>query len=382
MEEDTMAEKSEGFSPVGDLLSNSVEVVKKTWNKLLVLSLIGAGIVIAYIIVVTLLIGGSLLGGAAIMDGNAAAGAGLMGVGGILAVLSALLYIGVFAVFGAAMIKIVSDTDSSKGVGEYLKEGFGLTWPVFLVTVVTGLLALGGLGLLIIPGIAISILLSFSVYEVVVHRVGIGEALRNSATIVSHNFGAIALRWVVAFGISLVISFVLSYLTRYSSALSLLSTVVQVLLTWFFLAYWYLVYKEARAHTDLKNNVSIAWMYIVAALGWVIIVFGGMALGKGISALLQNPEFMQGMNGLNNSGLPMEDYSELYDSYNETQDFSEDGGTSTMPYSGENTLDSIIENSDMSPEEEEQARRALDQMLQDMQQYQEENNTSPGGAGM
>ncbi len=380
-----MAQKSAGFSPVGDLLSQSVELVKSTWNKLLVLSLIAAAGVIAYVLLVGLIIGGSVLGGAALMGGNATAGAGLLGFGGLFAVISALVYIAFFALFGATMIKIVAD-GGKKSVGEYLKESLGLAIPVFFVSLATGLLSLGGMGLLIIPGLAISILLSFSIYEVVLYKASIGTAMRTSATVVSRNFGAIALRWLVVIALSLVSSFIMSYLTRAAAIFGLLNMVVQTVFTWFFLAYWFLVYKEARAATDIKSPVSTVWMYIVAALGWLIILVAGMALAKGISELLGNPEFQRGLQGITKSDAPMEDYSDLYDAYNSEQN-AEDGteGSSEgelMNPSSEGAFDSIIENSDMTPEEQEETRKAMEQFIKMMESSQEQGSTEPGGAGL
>lgn len=365
-----MAEKR-GFSPIGDLLNNSWQIVTNTWSKLLIVSILGAAVVIAYTLLLVILGGGAALGGAAL--GSLGTGIGL---GMFLSLITTLVYVGVFSVFGAATVKIVSQPDSKTGAIDYVKEAFGKFGPIFLVTLVVGVLTIGGMGLLFIPGIAIGILLSFAMYEVIFHNVGVGQAIKNSATIVSRNFGAIAARWLVAMAISLVLGFVMGKLTQHS-LLNLVGVVANILVSWFFLAYWYQVYKEARKQTDLKSSTSITWVYVVAIVGWVVIIGFGSLLGAGLARFANNQTLRNSLLQMP-SNTAIENYDDLYESYNQAEDSAEDLGVDTqgiptLPSSGDEVFDSIIDTSNMTPEEQEQAQEAMRQFMEYMQNAQQES---------
>lgn len=367
-----MAEKG-GFSSISDLLTTSWQIITQCWSKLLILSLIGAAVIIAYSILVGIVVAGAGIGGAALGAGYA-----LAGTMGLIALISALAYIGIFAVFGTAMIKIVSGADKDKGTMEYVKEGFGMFWPIFLVTMITAVLTIGGFGLFIIPGLAIAILLSFAIYEVALHKTGVSQALRNSAAIVSQNFGAIVIRWLVALGVSLLISFVFSRIGD-EPLVMLIAYLIQILLSWFFIAYWYQVYKQARSATDLKAASAITWMYVVAAVGWLLIVGISMVAGQALNKLFSNPEFMREFNSASGLNLEtdsdgtegmLEDYSDLYDGNTNTQDSDDEMGV--------DAFDSMIQNSDMTPEEQEQARKAMEEFFKALQENQDGAANSTG----
>jgi hypothetical protein len=135
----------------------------------------------------------------------------------------------------------------------------------------------GGLGLLIIPGIAIAILTSFTMYEIVFTQSRGMTAIRNSVTIIQQNFGElfgrVAIIFLISIGINIITSILRSTMGDSEAAAGLsglISLVISPIFTLFTLAYYYQVYTEARSMTDFTKPASILWMWICSILGWII----------------------------------------------------------------------------------------------------------------
>ena len=266
--------KQKSFTPIGQLMKDSWERVKRTWKQIIVLYLA----IVAFFVV-------AIFGAIAFFAAAGFAGAdspeqiaGLIAGGSIALIIFFILAVSLSTVIQAAILLAVSEAKEYPSIGSRLKRGLQLFLPLFLVSMLTTFLVFGGLGIFIIPGIVISILTSYTLYEVVFTENRMTNAIRNSVTIIQQNFGELVGRIGVIFLISIGISIVLNLFqssdeTGFRAIGGLINMVVQPVFTLFSLAYYYQTYKEAREMTDFNRPSSIVWIWVVSILGWVLGVF-------------------------------------------------------------------------------------------------------------
>lgn len=185
--------------------------------------------------------------------------------------LAALIIVGIAQ--HAATILIVANYKKHPAVGTTFKKGFAYVLPVFLVNLFIGFLVLGGYFIFVIPGIFLSILFSFVVYEVVLANNSVLGATRRSMTIVLSNFWGILgrmLLWVI-----IVISIVnipnaFTWSSQgYSPSLGGLQFILQILVGWFGISYGVTLYKQAQ-NAARPGKSKLLWPVIVGVAGWII----------------------------------------------------------------------------------------------------------------
>ncbi|MEX0895762.1 MAG: hypothetical protein WDZ94_02365 [Patescibacteria group bacterium] len=197
----------------------------------------------------------------------------------IFAIISALLFSIVSAFFSAAVVIRLDRSHVGFPFKQLLKEAMRVTPAVFLAMLVVGALAIGSMALFIIPGLIVSVLLAFTLYEVILEKSSLSLAMRNSYTIVTKHFFELFIRGLaLVVGAGLLI-FILDTIAKNSGDIrplfELINSIVGVLLNWFAIAYAIIIYREARVATDLTNTKNPVWMYIVAAIGWIVLIFVG-----------------------------------------------------------------------------------------------------------
>ncbi len=156
-----------------------------------------------------------------------------------------------------------------------LSKGFALFFPMFLVSLLSGLLVMGSLGLFIFPGIFVAFFLTFSSYAVVLdNKRGVG-AIRQSVSLVSQHFGGIVLRLLLLMGLSFVIQGLFRVILSISPSLYIASFLMLVgvsyLLGLFGISYMVMLYKHVRSASDTTKQSSLAWIVVIAVLGWAMI---------------------------------------------------------------------------------------------------------------
>lgn len=193
---------------------------------------------------------------------------------GIMITIGIFLMLAITSFIFSAFIIRLHNASQEMSFGKVLSMAWSKTPAVFIAMLVTSFISFGASMLLLIPGILVSIFLSAVIYEIVFHDTSLGEGLRNSYTIVKRNFGALFVRWLSAFGLAIVYGILMAVIQEMAQNAPLLyqliSTVMQVFLTWFMYSFAVIVYEQARSITDLSNTSSIAWMYVVSAIGWIL----------------------------------------------------------------------------------------------------------------
>lgn len=257
------------------LFSTSWNLLKRHWIHFLVLVLIsGLGFGLLY---------GILIGSGVVLFRDLITSADKWGAllmilsqpatyvtGGVLFLLLILgsIIIGSFAQVG--MVLIIHEDMASVSYGELFKRSIGFIIPLAVVSILSGLLVFGGMWLFVIPGIVIAILLSFSSYEVIIEGKRGVDALSRSMYIVSKHFWDIVGRAIVLWLVIVVISVILEGLVRQNAIFSLLSTIFNVGSSWFSVAYFLTLYKEAQKSVDVKGRASLTWVVLVAVIGWIL----------------------------------------------------------------------------------------------------------------
>lgn len=283
---------TKSYSSISDLLNSSWNLVRLSWKKLLVLSLIVWGIFFALI----LLGAGTAVGVFMTSLGDGEVASGAIGIALGLVVLAVIAVLAVGSVYSTSLLLALDEADTNPSIRSLISRAIKLLIPVFITSLIVFFLVYGGFGLLIIPGIIIALLTSFSLYEIIFFNNRPIAAITNSVRIVSQNFGELFKRLLVIIGISVglfiinvILSAILGDNNAGQSVLSLVWSVIQMVFSWFVIAYYLKTYREARANTDLSTKISLLWMWIVAIVGWIAV---GFIVSVGLRAL-SNTDFQE-----------------------------------------------------------------------------------------
>ncbi len=145
-------------------------------------------------------------------------------------------------------------------------------WKYFGASLLVGIAVLGGMVFLFIPGMIIALLFSFVSMAIVLEKRNIMEALHRSYQMVKANFWGITGRVILIQLISFFISQVLDSLNDDNPAIALVIIGYTVVMGAYMLIYTYLLYKQASV-VPFTKNVSIRWIWIVAVLGWICLLW-------------------------------------------------------------------------------------------------------------
>lgn len=182
-------------------------------------------------------------------------------------------------VFQVSLMKLLNFSYDKKSVkfNDIFSSSFGAILPLIGVSIVSSLLVSGGLFLFIIPGIVISMFLSFATWEVVLWKKSVFQALSESYKTVRSEFWSI-------FGRSLLLGFIIMMFSMATSVfseavkdsnsasffVSLVSFVVQTGSQYFAAAYALVIYRQAKEMTKNQPSKSLRGLVIVSVMGWVI----------------------------------------------------------------------------------------------------------------
>ncbi|MBI2337853.1 tetratricopeptide repeat protein [Candidatus Daviesbacteria bacterium] len=227
----------------------------------------------------------------------------------VIAVIFAVLFVIISSVLQIASIIIV-DQNGKASLGNTLKRGFGLIIPLSLTGILAFVLTVGAVFVLILPALLFAFLLVFVQYEVILNNQKWTAAIKRSVTVVSHHFGAIFLRllllWLIGIGFFVFSSILQNILPKDSSwAVSIISFFFNLLFGWFSLAYSITLYKQAKSGMEQEKGKGIAWMWIVAIIGWLIAIGLGVVTYKVMSSGFFN-ELSKKSTITNSPGLSMQ----------------------------------------------------------------------------
>lgn len=302
---------------LSSLFKESWEMFKGSVLHLFVLNIISF-VIFAVLFVVALIIA-LPLGAFSIINAiqsnafNPAFFASLGGVGIVI-----LLFIIAAAIVGfmiqAATIIIVAGYKKEQSYSAVLKQGLGMVLPLFLASIVVGFIVAGGYFLFLIPGILFFILLAFTTYEIVLEKKGVIAALKGSVGIVSANFWGILARMILWFVIVMLFSFIPQIFFSAKDnpsaiiAFSFVTFVLNILVSWFGIAYSITLYNQAKSASSGKTG-RLMWLVIVAVVGWI----AGLVILGSIVTLVSNMVQSGAFNNVTDAKTKMETLQKLQD---------------------------------------------------------------------
>jgi len=306
---ESTTEKS--LPPIKELFSQSWQALVKNILNLLLLNVFAFAIgFVAAVIVILLAVVMGISGG--LMSAiQKSAGPEVLSkipvntwfLAGGLFLLAMILICVIVTAFSIGQVLVVNDKEGKLGWGQAFRKGFGYIIPLVVVGVLTGFLVWGGLFFFIIPAFFIAVFLSFATYEVILSDKKGVAALRSSSQIISQHFGEIFIRWGLFILLYIVLLiFIPNLVGKIDEATGIIISFylffVNVLANWFSMAYFVTLYKQAKAATDETKKISLAWITVIAVLGWLIFgLIAYFALQSGVKAwnsgVLQK-SFLQG----------------------------------------------------------------------------------------
>lgn len=187
--------------PIGTLLSQAWAVYKQRFWTLAGISIMPALVMIAGAIIV----GGSIFAFSFTTQPSAA---GPMAI--ILGIVLFIAFIYASLWSEAAILWNLNNPQQDPGLKASFLQSHGLIGSLLQVNLLTGLAVLGGLILLIVPGIIFALWFSQSAYVVITEKASGTEALKISKSYVKGRTGAVFVRFLVILLISIGVSIVAS----------------------------------------------------------------------------------------------------------------------------------------------------------------------------
>ena len=203
------------------------------------------------------------------------------------------------SVLRLAVIAAIGKYKERVSLGQCIKAGFVYLVPFSIMSIVVWFLVFGSYFVLLIPGVLVGLFLQYVGYEIVLGGKKWWSAVKGSVQIMSQNFGEVVLRMIVFYlGVAIVF-----YLPTYligmkagsapeaaaSDALSIMMLLVPVrfllglLIGFFSMVFSVVLYKQAKQATNEEINPGVAWILILALVGWVIgafVISSGMKMSR------------------------------------------------------------------------------------------------------
>lgn len=193
------------------------------------------------------------------------------------------LIVSAVEIFLAAILSVITSiamvdvivTDGADGVASSLQKGMKLFWPYVWVVFLVGLVVMGGLFLLIIPGLIMGVMLEFSSYALIAENKRGLDALAQSWYYIKGRAWSIVWRLLVIGIISLAVVLILGTLTKlghgsYDQNLiyTLVKNLISAILEPFALIYVILIYRDLK---QIKGEIDPASLQSKRKkLGWFI----------------------------------------------------------------------------------------------------------------
>lgn len=195
-------------------------------------------------------------------------------------------------VFTVAQLLIFKHPQGAS-VRSLLGQSRGYLKRLFLGSLLVAFLSMGGYFVLIIPGMIINFFLMFTNLEIILENQPIRKSILRSYHIVKSNFWPLLGRFLLIEVLFIVAQTVIDKVLGNDGILSFVAFVANVAMTWFFLVYFYTMYRQAKSRTTTTTapSSSITWMWVLACLGWILLIIGIVSLWHFLPTLMHSPLF-------------------------------------------------------------------------------------------
>lgn len=177
---------------------------------------------------------------------------------------------------GTVLVMKNKEEEEGKSIFMIIKESLRYVVPMFLLGLVSFLLIMGGMFFFVVPGFIIAVLVSFGMFEVVIAKKGVKEAIIGSVRMITQNFSTLLARYVVFFIIYLAIVVIIPMLLRSgsnesNSGLQFLFSIINIFVGILGNIFVYVLYRRAKEITDETKPVSLRWIILPSVLGYIIL---------------------------------------------------------------------------------------------------------------
>ncbi len=324
-----MAEKSiakpvvKTLPPIKSLFTESYQLLRRTIAPFLVFNIIV--FVVTVVAVIMMFAGLFMLGFGALISGALTDNLPTFGASALLTITFFVVLIAILssiAQIGSTIILYEGKTDA-KPV-DTIKRSAKYILPLIGAGIISFFIVIGGMFLFIVPGIIFSVLLTLSYYAVVAENKGPVAALKRSFYLTTANFSAFFLRvlalWGFLFLTNFVLGMILTGLAEASQAFeamviaNIVHTVIQVLSSWFALAYTITLFKHLK-NIYGEGEKSISIISIISAIGWILGIIFIFLLGTVLMTFIQ--EYQSG--NLENQLSPedREEFNKLFEEFDQ-----------------------------------------------------------------
>jgi hypothetical protein len=239
--------EEKSISPAHSTLPTPIALIKESWEIYKARFWVFAGIyvltILGYIAVVAV---GGIVGaltffgfGAEFTSTPFIVITGVVVIGAIIA----LIYLS--TLMQGAWI-LAADGIKKIGIRETLKHARIFIMPILLTSALSGLLAVGGYFLFIIPGILFSIWFSLSQFVVVYEKKKNLLALHTSHEYLRGNILAVIWRWIVVYAPFIILGLVMGVATEENNAVSGIINILSLFAGPFYLIYGYVLYTHLK----------------------------------------------------------------------------------------------------------------------------------------
>ncbi len=199
-----------------------------------------------------------------------------------------LMLIGSFSTI--APLLLIDQKDNKLDIGFLFKKTLSLIIPLFIIGWIVSFFAFGSLFFFLIPAFFVSYFLMYVQFEAIFEGKRGMAAIRSSVQMVSQHFGEIFIRCliygVIYLAITMFPNIVMKIDKQIGMAISILAFIAQWLLGLYGLVFSVTLYRQVKSATDIKKKTSIAWLVIVAFLGWLIFsLFAYLGFQAGMAAI-------------------------------------------------------------------------------------------------
>lgn len=200
---------------------------------------------------------------------------------GIFLVLYILLSMALQALVAIATLMAIDRVGQPFSLGIVLQKAKTALFPYILLQILLGFLYIGSFGFFFMPLILVIFLLIFANYELILNNQSAFNALRRSVFLVTKNFGHVFIVILMLLGLQVGFQSLPGLLSQILSdegyagiifIFLIFYIVAGFIFNWFTTVLMVTVYKQVREVSGSEGKGHVWWMWIIALIGWLILV--------------------------------------------------------------------------------------------------------------
>lgn len=203
---------------------------------------------------------------------------------GLLAIALLGIFMYVSLLFQAAYLLVLHDASEKIGIKALLKKSRQFVMPLFLTSLLSGLIIMGGIFLFVIPGIILAILFSQAQFVVLFENKKKLLALHTSREYIRGRFFPFLWRSIAVYLPLSILGILFPQSSDTNDGMNALVQVLSLIAGPFYLAYGYILYqhmaKTAKAPKEVSEKDKKIYLYVPLA-GLFVLILGIVVVNVG-----------------------------------------------------------------------------------------------------